>query len=307
VLERVGDAIRVHPTRRALAGHYRFEPSPCRPFRGNETGRVERAIRYIRDSFFAARTWRDLADLNAQADGWCAGTAADRRCPEDTARTVREAFAEERGRLLAPPDDAFATEERVEVSLGKTPYARFDLNDDSVPPAYVQRTLVVRATLDVVRLLDGDAVVATHARTWDRAQQVEDPAHVAALLASKRAAGTHRGQDRLARAVPASAALLEAVAARGGNLGNTVSRLLTLLDAEGPAALASAIGEVLARDTPHAGAVRLVLEAARQARGLPPPVPVELPADPRVRDLVVRPHPLALYDQLRPTENDDDG
>jgi transposase len=37
----------------ALAGHYRFEPRPVAPARGNEKGRVERAIRYIRDSFFA--------------------------------------------------------------------------------------------------------------------------------------------------------------------------------------------------------------------------------------------------------------
>ena len=35
--------------------------------RGNEKGRVERAIRYVREGFFAARTFTDLADLNAQA------------------------------------------------------------------------------------------------------------------------------------------------------------------------------------------------------------------------------------------------
>ena len=38
----------------ALAGHYRFEPRPVAVARGNEKGRVERAIRYVRDSFFAA-------------------------------------------------------------------------------------------------------------------------------------------------------------------------------------------------------------------------------------------------------------
>ena len=35
--------------------------------RGNEKGRVERAIRYIRGAFFAARQVHDLADLDAQA------------------------------------------------------------------------------------------------------------------------------------------------------------------------------------------------------------------------------------------------
>ena len=312
VLERVGDAVRFHPTLLALAAHYRFEPSPCRPFRGNEKGRVERAIRYIRDAFFAARAFRDLDDLNAQAAAWCEEEARTRRCPEDRTRTVADVFAEERALLLPLPDDAFPAVERVPVAIGKTPYARFDRNDYSVPPTHVRRDLEVVATLDEVRVVarddaGRDVVLAVHKRQWGKGMQVEDPDHVAALLADKRAASTHRGTDRLTRAVPESQALLVAVAERGGNLGNTVARLLVLLDQEGPAALRDAIVEVMASRTPHAGAVRQVLERARRARGAAPAVAVELPEDPRVRDLVVRPHPLARYDQLRPrTEEDDD-
>ena len=55
VLERRDDAIRFHPTLLALSAHYRFEPRPVAVARGNEKGRVERAIRYIRDNFFAGR------------------------------------------------------------------------------------------------------------------------------------------------------------------------------------------------------------------------------------------------------------
>ena len=56
VLERRGDAIRFHPTLLTFAGHYRYEPRPVAVARGNEKGRFERAIRYVRDGFFAART-----------------------------------------------------------------------------------------------------------------------------------------------------------------------------------------------------------------------------------------------------------
>ena len=73
VLERRGDAIRFHPTLLGFAGQYRYEPRPVAIARGNEKGRVERAIRYVRDGFFAARTFKDLDDLNAQADAWCIG------------------------------------------------------------------------------------------------------------------------------------------------------------------------------------------------------------------------------------------
>jgi hypothetical protein len=61
-------------------------------------------VRFARDAFFAGRSFADRADLNAQADAWCQGMAADRRCPGDHSKTVREALAEERPRLLALPD-----------------------------------------------------------------------------------------------------------------------------------------------------------------------------------------------------------
>ncbi len=145
VLERQGDAIRFNPSLLALAGHYRFEPRPVAVARGNEKGRVERAIRYIRDGFFAGRTFTDLDDLNAQARAWCLGTAADRRWVEDSALSVRQAFEAERGKLLALPRNEFALGERVAVTVGKTPYVRFDLNDYSVPHTHVRCTLAVLA------------------------------------------------------------------------------------------------------------------------------------------------------------------
>jgi hypothetical protein len=66
VLERQGDVIRFNPTLLSFAAHYRFEPRPVAVARGNEKGRVERSIRYVRDNFFAARTYHNLDDLNLQ-------------------------------------------------------------------------------------------------------------------------------------------------------------------------------------------------------------------------------------------------
>jgi len=59
---------------------------------------------------------------------------------------------------------------------------------------------------------------------------------------------------------------------------------------------------------PHPNAVRLALERRRELRDLPPPLPIALPADARVRDLVVATHKLDDYDQLQaPREAADDG
>ena len=290
-----------------FAAHYRFEPRPVAVARGNEKGRVERAIRFIRSSFFAARQWTDLDDLNAQAEAWCWGQAAERPCPEDRSLSVREVFKQERPRLLALPDNPYPTDERAESPVGKSPYVHFDLNDYTVPHTHVYRTVTVLASPTEVRVLDAGAVIARHPRSYDKGKQVEDPAHLAALTAAKRQARRHRGQDRLIQAAPNTRELLSRAAERGDNLGSLTAALLRLLDHYGAAELEVAIAEALTRGVPHPNAVRLSLERRREQREQAPPLAITLPEDPRVRELVVRPPKLDDYDQLQTdAETDDD-
>jgi transposase len=300
VLERVDDAIRFHPTLLELAAHYRFQPRPVAVARGNEKGRVERAIRFAREAFFAARTFRDLDDLNRQALAWCQGAAAERACPQDRARSVSEVFAEELPRLLGLPEVAYPTEERVEVSVHKTPYVRFDLNDYSIPHEHVRRTLSVLASLERVRILDGQRVIANHPRSFDRGAQIEEPKHIEALVDYKRAARAHRAQDRLQHAAPSAKALFLCAGERGAHLGVLTRGLLELLERHGAAALEAAIAAALGEDSAHLGAVRHFIDAQAHARGQRPPVAVVLPADARLRELRVRAHALRDYEQLTP-------
>jgi transposase len=298
VLERQGQAIRFNPTLLEFAGYHHYEPRPVAVARGNEKGRVERAIRYIRDAFFAGRTFSGMDDLNTQAQAWMDGAAADRRCPEDPSLTVREAFAQERKHLLALPDNPYPTDEQVAVKIGKTPYARFDLNDYSVPHDYVQQTVAVLADLTQVRILSGQAVVATHGRSFDKGAQIEDPAHIATLTESKHHASQHRNTDRLHQAVPQSRELLALAAARGEPLGRMVKTLLNLLDRYGMADMQAAVADALQRGVPHPHAVRHALERRREQRDAPPPVAIALPSHVQQRDTVIQPHNLNIYDQI---------
>ena len=299
VTQRIGDAIVFNEDLLAFAGHYGYEPRPVAPYRGNEKGRVERAIRDVRTSFFAAREWTDLADLNAQAERWCREVRGTRLHPDDRTLTVAQAFDEERAVLRALPSDAFPVADRVEAKVGKTPYVRFDGNDYSVPHDRVRRTLTVVATSDTVRVLDGTAVVATHTRSWAKGRQVEDPAHLAALSERKRAARQARGMNRVFVAAPQAQELVRRLAERGGNIGGAVARLGELLDAFGATELAAAINEAMAMDAPHVAAVRQVLDRRRRDVGQPAPIAVTLPDDPRVRGVVVRRPSLGDYDALK--------
>ncbi len=304
VLERQGDAIRFSPALLAFAAHYHFEPRPVAVARGNEKGRVERAIRYIRDNFFCARTFTDLDDLNAQADAWVNGPADERPCPQDKTLTVGQAFVQEKPRLLALPANPYPVEERVVVKVGKTPYVRFDLNDYSVPHTQVRKALTVLADTKVMRILDGSVVLVSHVRSYDKGQQIEIASHITDLVERKAQAHAQRGMGRLRQSVPASVELLTQAGARGENLGSITAALLRLVDRYGATEVQTAVLTALARKVPHPNAVRLALEAQREARQVPPAVAVQLSEKVRLRDTVIHAHPLASYDQLSGTASD---
>jgi len=230
----------------------------------------------------------------------CQSEAATRRWPQDDRLTVSQAFLQEQASLMALPEHAWDLGERVAVSVGKTPYARFDLNDYTIPHTHVQRTLTVIADPERVRILDGAQVLATHRRSYDRGAQIEQDSHIQALVERKRGARQHRATDRLTQAAPAVAELLQRAAARGHNLGSITAQLSRLLDRYGMDPLQAAVVEALARDVPHPNAVRLALDSARERLQQFPPVATQLSERARSLDVTVRHHGLDTYDALRP-------
>src|SRR5260370_21881101 len=64
VLERRREQVRFHPRYLELAGHYCFEPQPCHVRASQEKRRVDRSVRFVRESFFAAQGFTLLAALN---------------------------------------------------------------------------------------------------------------------------------------------------------------------------------------------------------------------------------------------------
>jgi hypothetical protein len=78
-------------------------------------------------------------------------------------------------------DNAFPLSLPTAVAIGKTPYARFDRNDYSVPHTHVRRQLTLFADPKEIRILDGAVLIACHPRSYDAGAQIEDPAHIQAL------------------------------------------------------------------------------------------------------------------------------
>jgi transposase len=302
VLERRGSQILFNPRLVELSAHYHFAPRPCQVRAGNQKGRVERAIRYVRDSFWAGRSFTTLAECNRQALTWRDQVAHQRRWPGEDSRTVEQVFAEEQPRLLPPPLHSFNTDRIETVRSHKTIYVRFDLNDYSIPPEAVGRLLTLVASDTLVRILDGTVEIARHQRTYDRHQLVLDPAHKDAVLRRKRKAFHATPAGRLEQAVPESQMLLDLAFTQGESAGRQTAQLLKLLDQYGPAALRRAIVEALERNTPHASAVTFLLR--RKPR--PVRLALDLSHHPEAEAVEVRPHDLEIYDELARNQDDDD-
>lgn len=305
VLERDGDHVRYHPRMLDLAGHYHFLPRPCAPYRGNEKGRVERQIHYLRHSFFAARSFGSVHDLNSQLRTWIETIAHARPGPGDAdGRPVGVLLDEERQRLLPLPEHRFPCESVVPVASGKTPYVRFDKNDYSIPADFVRRPLTLIVSEDIVRVCDGETEVARHVRSWDRGRRIDNPAHIRDLADRKRHARLATTRDRLRAECPHADAFIAALVERQASMTSQTRRLRALLDTYGAEQLDLALADALDRGAISAEAVAHLLDQRRRARGALPPVDLVLPDDPRVRDLRVTPHDLSRYDELTRTRKD---
>ena len=84
-----------------FAAHWDFRIRACRPYRAKTKGKVERPIRYVRESFFYGRHFLNDADLNAQALSWLERTA-NARSHRTTAEVPRVRFERDERVLLKP-------------------------------------------------------------------------------------------------------------------------------------------------------------------------------------------------------------
>jgi len=306
VAERHGDAIRFHTRLLELCAHYHFAALPCRPARGNEKGRVERAIQYIRHSFFAARRFNSIEDLNRQALIWRDEIAHRRAWPQDDSRRVLDVLKEEQPRLLPLPVHPLETDLMIPVKSDKTIYTRFDLNDYSIPPEAVGKQLTLAANPTTVRLLEGDQEIACHRRSYDRHARIDDPAHIAALVEEKRKALGATTGSRLTALLPRANEFLDAAFQRGEQVSKLSRKMIELLDDYGAVELSAAIDEALERETPRATSLALILEQRRRLRRRKLP-PVDFSRHPHLQhlaDLSVPTQSLEAYDDLIPDDGE---
>jgi transposase len=295
VVERSGDAIRFHPALLDLAARMHVQPALCSPRKPHEKGKVERAIRYLKERFFAARSFHSVGNGNAQLADFFATIAHERPHPRWPERRVADVFEEEKPRLLALPEHVPYTDLITPAAIDKSAFVKFDTNRYSVPAAYAQRTLTLVADDQSVRVIDGALEIARHARSWGRHQIIELREHRSTILEEKKKARDLKGRDRLRVEVPDIDALLARWVDAGRNLGSMVGFTIKLLDAYGPAVMREVVSEMTQRGIHDRGAMAILCEQRRKRRAGPAPLVIELGDHVVERDVV--PHDLGGYDE----------
>jgi transposase len=156
--------------------HYGFTPRACRPYRAKTKGRVERAVSYLRHSFFYARTFRDLEDLNAQVEIWL-GATANARLHGTTGEVPAHRMERERPHLLSLPHHAYVPVISLGRRVTKDGFVSYNGNQYSVPDQLNHLQVEVQATLEEVKLYQDGRLLVVHPLLEGRGQRRLAPEH----------------------------------------------------------------------------------------------------------------------------------
>lgn len=294
-LERHGREARVHPKLLDLAAGFCVQVNLARVRTPTDKGGVERAIRELKEGFFAGRVITSLEAGNAALHDYLRTVVARRAHPVFRDRTVADVFDDEREKLLPLPAAMPSGDLIVSAAVDATASVRLGTNRYSVPPAYAGRVLTLAADDARVRVLDGDVEVARHVRTFGKHQRIDDPRHREALLASRPHARALTVRDRLLTAIPELHALYVRWLETDRNLNFMTARVSQLFKLYGHETLTLAVRAMVARATDDPGALALLCEQERAKDGRP--VRADLRLGDHVPDEIVVPHDLASYDR----------
>lgn len=188
VLKRiVGLAPVLNPKYLDFANHYGFTITPCNVGKGNEKGRVENAVGYVKKNFLAGLNIPNFAALPPAARNWL-DTIANVRIHGETRQKPIDLFEKERPSLNPLPQHPFDCATVSQIRASSQFRITLDTNRYSVPAEYARARLTLKAYPDRVCLYHEDKMIAHHVRSYDRHQDFEDPDHPRELLNQRKAA-----------------------------------------------------------------------------------------------------------------------
>jgi len=187
----LGEAPVFNPKYLDFARHNGFRIAPCHVGKGNEKGRVENGVGYVKKHFLAGLELPDFSALNPAARQWL-DTVAHVRLHSETREQPVQAWHKERPYLRPLPLHPFDIATVSQVRASRQCRLTLDPNRYSVPAHYAGQALTLKTYPDRLCLYHADTLIARHTRRYDRFHDVEDPDHPKPLLEQRKKARDHQ-------------------------------------------------------------------------------------------------------------------
>ncbi len=226
------------------ARHHDFKIVPCNVAAGNEKGRVESGVGYVKKNFLRGTQFTDFSAVNPAAQLWLNEIANVREHGETHRRPV-DLFAEERESLRRPNPNAYDLGRVLNVRASSQFRVSLDTNRYSVPAKYANQRVIVKAYPDRVCIYAQDQLIARHVRCYDRHLDREDPDHPKALLEQRQNAREQRVMPRYLAISPKAQTYYEGLEARRFNARGHVRKIIALAEIYGDAACHRAIEDAI--------------------------------------------------------------
>lgn len=154
-----------HKEYKRCADHYNVMLEACRPYQPQEKGKVESGIKYIKNNFFAGRTFKDNSDMQKQLDYWLVN--ANKRTHGTTKEQPKIIFdTVEKDAMQQLPASDYELSSWHKRKVAKDCHITLDNNYYSVPSKYVGEDVEISLEYRLVKIYnDQNELVATHARS----------------------------------------------------------------------------------------------------------------------------------------------
>ncbi len=241
-------------------GHHGIRPHACNVARGNEKGRVEDAIKYIRNNFWAGRTFTDFEELTKQTIVW-RNQFANQREHRSTKRVVKLFFeSEEKPALLPLNPTGYDTDEVFSKTISPDFHIQYETNRYSVPWTLVGMVVTVRLNDQYIKIFYNEKFITSHKRSYLKNKVFTIESHKAGLIERKPGATRDSWQLSYVKNLgPKMSDYVNLIKQGHRSLRFELTRIIALVTVYGAQAVTDAVSECLANSIVGVDSVEIYL------------------------------------------------
>jgi len=295
VLKRiVGQAPIFNPKYLDFANHHGFTIVPCAVGKGNEKGRVESGVGYVKKNFLAGLDISSFYALKPAIIHWL-NTVANVRIHGETGKRPVERFPRERQCMTPLPPHPYDIATITQVRASRQFRVAADGNRYSVPAEYAGAQLTLKTYPDRLCIYHHDKLIARHVRSYDRRQDFELPDHPKALLAQRRKARDQKIFSRFLSLSDKADDYFQQLQQRRMNPLHHIRQIVALSEIYGDQPVQRALEDAFALQAFSCEYIANLLE--QRARHLPQPGALHLTRRQDLLDLTLEKPDMQLYNQ----------